>query len=39
MMRAIRTALPAWALILLVLLTLIFHLIVYIDIVAAHLFA
>ncbi len=38
-MRAIRSTPPAWALILLVLLTLIFHLIVYIDGVGARLFA
>lgn len=38
-MRATQSAPPAWALILLVLLTLIFHLIIYIEIVSAHLFA
>jgi hypothetical protein len=38
-MRAIRTTPPAWALILLVLLLLVFHLVIYIDIAAARLFA
>jgi hypothetical protein len=34
-MRAVKSALPMWALIFLVLLTLVFHLLVYIDVVAA----